>query len=169
MITAIIGAVLPPLIRELTDDFLDRRRDRVTVAELQHQVTHLLISQRQVEIELTQVRMAVLALTRYLAVTQNETFVFQNDQLELASPPPARQPAAISKAIEDFHASVEARVNQSRKPPSKIDVKLRPNTLAPNSLSAASKSPSAVSADALARFFDGFDEEVMRERLHHSE
>lgn len=163
MIEPITLAVLKPLVTKLTEDFLARRRNKVAISELQDQVLRLLMSQRELQFEVTQARMAVVALTRYLALTQAETFVLHRDRLELAIEPPDHRQAVIGHAIEDFNSSVEARLQrQSSRMPRQRPVSSLP-------AKAVTSDVQNASPDALSRFFDDFDEEIMRTRLGREE
>src|SRR5262245_29064618 len=75
MVVELLAAILSPFVSQVTEHFLDGRRDTVPVSELQRQVLSLLAGQRELEFEVTQARMAVLALSRYLAYTHQETFI----------------------------------------------------------------------------------------------
>ncbi len=163
MIEAIILAVLNPLVTKLTEDFLDRRRNKVAISELQDQVLRFVAQQREMEIEVTQTRMAVLALTRYLALTQAEIFILKPDAIELAINPTKHERAVVGHAIQDFSSSVETHLQRSFR---------RSQVSRPTSSSFSERSAKAnrdhvqpASAEALDRFFDGFDEEIMRVRL----
>lgn len=145
-----ILAVLAPLVSKLTEDFLDRRRDRVSVVELQDQISRLLASRWQVEADVAQVRMAVIALTRYLARTQGEIFVLRDDLLELSIPSNDRRQETVGHAISDFNSLVEARLNR------------RPSLRSPKN---PVRDRPVVSSEALNEFFDGFEEGIMRARL----
>jgi hypothetical protein len=167
MIETIVLAVLKPLVSKLTEDFLDGRRNKVAIADLQDQVLRLLRSQREMEIEISQARMAVLALTRYLALTQSETFVLRRDPLELVISSKVQELATVDHAIQDFDTSVKARLHRES------NRTARSHGTPSSSNSVAAKGPTShardASSGALDRFFDGFEEEIMRARLGREE
>lgn len=152
--STIVAAVLSPLVSKLTEDFLRRRRNAVKITELQHQVVDLLASQRRLEVEAAQARLTVLALTRYLALSQHDIFVVHEDLLELAIAPGGENTAVIGGAIDRFNSSVEAHVARRHR----LAVESPPQ-------SPERSARRQAEADSLNRFFDGFEEEIMQARL----
>lgn len=168
MVTEILLAVLSPFVTKLTEDFLDHRRNTVAVTELQDQIVRLLADHRELQMEVVQARMAVVALTRYLVLTHGETFVLHGDRLELARDPQGRRQTILGHVIEDFSSSVEARVGgrQSRPPePRRPSRPLPPQSARPTSTTESADGSRTASAEALKGFFDDFEEEIMRARL----
>jgi hypothetical protein len=167
MIEAIVLAVLKPLVSKLAEDFLGGRRNKVAIVDLQDQVLLLLRSHRELEIEISQARMAVLALTRYLALTQSETFILRRDPLELAISSNVRELATVDHAIQDFNSSVKARLQKQSNRTARSH-----GTSSPSNFMLGKSSTSHAtdeSSEALNRFFDGFEEEIMRTRLGREE
>jgi len=183
VVWGLIQLVLPPLVSQLTEGFMDRRRDGVTVDELQRRVIDILVNQRAMEYEMTDMRMTVLALTRYLANSQRDTFVlYGDDRLELAvgSQPP--RAAEISQALAEFQETMEElvrrraggsvgpRADGARHSPvgsrQQERAPLAPAVPVPRRYArSAEAEPLEVTPEALSSFFDGFDEEIMRARL----
>ena len=174
MVTEIILAVLSSLVTTLTEDFLGRRRDDVSVSELQNQVVDLMADQHALRFEIAEARVTVLALTRYLAFTHGEAFVLNDDRLRLvAEPSQDRRQVILGEVISDFDSSVRERVGRraerrrglprpaSPRPPG-------PASSAPRASSRETDAP-ITSEAALEAFFDGFDEEVLRARLGQGE
>lgn len=165
---ALLNAVLSPFVRKLTENFLNRQRNTVGVAELQDQVTRLLDSQRDLEFENTQARMVVLAFARYLAHTQREIFVLKNDRLEIVTRPPSEREEFIEHAIDNFAISLEARLKR-RADGSPEAAQPRPPSHSASSRSTSSESSTGAvgvaTSEALNKFFEGFEEEIMRTRL----
>lgn len=150
MVDAIVLSVLKPFVSKLTEAFLQRRRNKVAIADLQDQVLRLVMSQRELQIEVQQAQQTILALTRYLVLTHADTFIVQQGHLELAAKPVDADRVVVGQAIQGFTSSVEASVQH-------------------RSRHARDPQSSVVSADtsseALDRFFDGFAEEIMQARL----
>ncbi|MDH2430412.1 hypothetical protein [Sphaerisporangium sp. TRM90804] len=154
MVAELVLAVLYPFVGKLTEDFLNRRRKGVDIAEIQEQVVRLMASQRAVETELADARVTVLALTRHLVRTQGQTFVLHGDRLELLA---GQEPGSgVGPVIERFSSSVEQRLHTRRAASGPPHVPARAPAAAPVS--------AADSAEALNSFFDGFEEEIMRAR-----
>ncbi|MBV9011135.1 MAG: hypothetical protein JO281_23045 [Pseudonocardiales bacterium] len=151
IITKVIFAVLSSLVKKLTENFLDGRRDKVSVRDLQDQVIRLVASHSQMQTEVTRIRMTVIALIKYLALTQGEVFILHDDDLlELAVLASDQRMEMIGYAIGNFDTLVKARLNQRRSLRSPKEQ--------------ASNSPT-VASEALNKFLDGFEEEIMRARL----
>lgn len=171
---AVLNAVLSPFVSKLTDNFLNRQRNTVTVAELQEQVTRLLDTQQDLVIESMQARMVVLAFARYLARTQREIFVLRDDhRLEVISRPPSEREDLVERAIEDFTLSLETRLRQNEARRSREAAQPWPPPRSPRSRSTSSQTPPSTvgvaTPEALNKFFDGFGEEIMRARLGRAE
>jgi hypothetical protein len=170
MIETLVLAVLNPLVSKLTEDFLTRRRNTVHIADLQDQVVRLMASHLQLEEEVTQTRLSVIALTRYLARTQAEVFVLKGDFLQLVTVAPNQRQVLIGHAIQDFSSGVEARLQErlgrSEQTTQQSKSQLSRSTQ-PDSTRATGGNNAASSSEALNKFFDGFEEEIMRARLGH--
>jgi hypothetical protein len=173
MIEQIVLAVLNPLVSKLTDDFLNKRRNTVAIAELQDQVIRLLAGHRELEIEVAQARMAVLSLSRYLALTQGNIFVLRDDRLEVAISPQSERQIVIGHAIDSFSSSVEAhlqrQLGRSSKASAHSGSAVSPPALRSASGEGSMSSKRDRSSEALSKFFDGFEEEIMRARLGREE
>ncbi len=151
MVAELFLAVLSPFVSTLTEHFLNGKQEKVPVARLQDQVIRLMASQRELEIQVEDARRAVFTLTRYLAFSQGEIFAFHDNRLELAIKSPGQRQVIIGHAIEDFNYSVMSRVQVKRN----RQVTSRPEPVAGSSIA---------SSEALDRFFEGFEEEIMKER-----
>lgn len=172
MVAEIILSVLSPFVTKITEDFLGRRRATVAVADLQDQVVRLMASHRELEIEVAQARLAVVALTRYLVMTQGEIFALQGDHLTLEIKPRRRRQVILGQVLDDFSSSVESSISkrQTLRPEFSPDTPPQPSPLTRS----ASKNDStnetpAAPNKALSGFFDGFEEEIMRARLGQEE
>lgn len=154
-------AVLQPMISKLTEYFLEKRRNSVTIAELQNQVLQLLETQRDLGIEVTKARLAVIALSRYLSLTHQEIFLLRGGSLELAVAEQAQRQALVAPAIRDFGQSVEARLVKRMNSSTTRGYHSRKAWTAPPARPVITPAESA----ALAEFFNGVDEELMRTRL----
>lgn len=157
----LIVAVLQPMVAKLTEYFLDKRRSSVTIAELQNQVLQLLETQRDLQFEVASARMAVIALSRYLSLTHREIFLLRGESLELAVAEQEQRQALVAPAIRDFSQSLEARFARKNSQFASRVNDSREGQIAPPSRPEAVRSTS----DALSKFFDGFEEEIMRARL----
>jgi len=148
MLSSTIAAVLPSVAGKITEGFIQRKRTKIAITELQDQVVQLLASNRQLQIEAQETRLAVLALARYLAMTQAEVFALRDGQLALASAARdnASQKIAIESAIHNFSSRVESHPQSRRQ------------QLIP------ARTPTPTPAKAPRDFIDGFNEEVMRAR-----
>ena len=174
---AIIQQVLPPLLGQLTNGFLEGRRNSVTVAELQAQVVRLLVDQRQMEIDIEKANLTVLALTRFLANSQRKTFVlYDDDRLELNVSRRGTREDEVGRALEDFYVDIErlafrragippAKPQRGETPSPRGETPSPPESWRPKATSA--REPLAATPKALSTFFDGFEEEIMRARLGH--
>jgi hypothetical protein len=162
-------AVLTPFVSKLTEDFLDRRRGAVKTAELQDQVVRLMGDHRELEIEVAQTQKAVIALTRYLAFTQGEAFVFKGDRLELAISADGQRDEVVGNAIGNFHRAVAEICAQRGGRPPGAPGQPRPQSSQPKASGSSTSDSRAASPDALDRFFEGFEEEVMKARLGQEE
>jgi hypothetical protein len=171
MFEAIVLAVLKPLVSKLTEDFLNRRRSTVTIAELQDQVIRLMVSHRELEGQVTEARMSVIALTRYLALTQGGIFILNGDRLELATVPLDQRQVLVGHAIEDFNSTVEARLQRQFKRAERTTRQSRSPLPRSSGLAPTHGSVGAAvnSSEALNSFFDNFEEEIMRTRLGREE
>lgn len=154
----LIIAVLQPMLVKLTEYFLEKRRSSVTITELQDQVLQLLATQRDLQIEVINARMAVLALSRYLSLTHQEIFFLRGESLELAVAEQDQRQALIAPAIKDFGLSVEARLEHKRRRFVTQDNYQKVTPVARPEIP-------QYESDALGQFFDGFEEEIMRARL----
>lgn len=154
----LIIAVLQPMLVKLTEYFLEKRRSSVTITELQNQVLQLLATQSDLQIEVINARMAVIALSRYLSLTHQEIFFLRGESLELAVVEQEQRQALIAPAIKDFGRSVEARLEQKQRRLATQGNSQRATPVVRH------KIPQHES-DALNQFFDGFEEEIMRARL----
>jgi hypothetical protein len=161
MMEQLLFVVLQPMVAKLTEYFLDKRRGSVTIAELQNQVLQLLAAQRDLQIEVTKARLAVIALSRYLSLTHQEIFLLRGESLELAVAEQDHRQALVAPAIRDFNQSVQARLaRQSNQSMTRGDDSCKTRAALPSRPEAGQSAP-----DALSEFFDGFEEEIMRARL----
>jgi hypothetical protein len=165
---AIIQQVLPPLLGQLTNGFLEGRRNSVSVAELQAQVVRLLVDQRLMEIDIEKANLTVLALTRFLANSQRNTFVlYDDDRLELNVRRRGTREDEVGRALEDFYVDIERltfrRAGIPPAKPQRAETPSPPESWQPKATSASE--PLAATPKALSTFFDGFEEEIMRARL----
>src|SRR5262245_20166029 len=158
-------AVLTPFVTKLTEDFLDRRRGTVDTAELQGQVVRLMGDHRELEIEVAQTQKAVIALTRYLAYTQGKAFVFKGDRLELAINAEGQRDEIVANAIGNFKRAVEEMRAQRGGHAPGASEQPRPQSSQPKPSGNSTSDRRAASPEALERFFEGFEEEVMKTRL----
>jgi hypothetical protein len=169
MIATIVPAVLGPLVKKLTNDFLNRRRNMVTISELQDQVVRLMASHRELQFEVAQAQMTVIALTRYLAMTQGQAFVFNGDRLELAIGPQGQRETLIGHALSDFNSSVETHVRRQLNSAARTAQQPAPPAYSPSSRSipteGSASGAQALSSKALDAFFEGYAAEVMQARL----
>lgn len=161
----LLGAVLSPFVSKLTDNFLNRQRNSVAVTELQDQVARLLDSRDDLEIESIQTRMAVLAFARNLAFTQHDIFVLKGDRLEVLGRPSSGREELIERAIDDFSLSLEARLKRIEARRAREAEPYPRPTFTPGPPS----NVGVATPEALAKFFDGFEEEVMRARMGRDE
>jgi hypothetical protein len=158
-------AVLEPLVGKLTDAFLRKKRQSVAVAELQDQVVQMLANQQKAEVEIRAAQLAILSLTRYLAMTQPNIFVLRGDRLEISAGPNGNgiEPS-IGDALSAFNASVEHQVHQ-RIDPATITPPAPNPSVPPRQLQKGVAPPPCTDEEALNRFFEDFDREIMRTRL----
>jgi hypothetical protein len=160
----IIIALLPSMAKKLAEYFLDKRRNSVTIKELQDQILQLLEVQRGLQIEATQARLAIMALTRYLALTQQETFLLRGGSLELAAGDRGKGRALVEPAIRDFSHTVQARIERQNRRSTRL-TSVPKNRATISSATPVQRTVSPEESKALGVFFEGFEEEIMRTRL----
>ena len=169
---AIIQQVLPPLLGQLTNGFLEGRRNSLTVAELQAQVVRLLVDQRQMEVDIEKANLTVLALARFLANSQRKTFVlYDDDRLELNVSRLGPREDEVGQALEDFYVDIERlafrRAGIPPAKPQRAESPSPPESRRPRPKATPPREPLAATPKALSTFFDGFEEEILRARLGH--
>jgi RecA/RadA recombinase len=162
VIAGTVLAVLPSLAGKLAENFLEHKRKKVDIAELQDQIASLVAANHQMRLEAQDTRLAVMSLTRYLATSQSNVFVFQNNQLELSATLRENdQRQSIGKAISEFDSAVRASARQRLAQEAQVasgeqaKVQVRQGRAAPEN----------IASDPLDDFFDDFDREIMNRRL----
>lgn len=160
MVGEIIIAVLPSLVSTLTQHFLGRNRDPVDVSNLQDQVARMAADQKALAADAEQAREAVRILVRYLTIAQNDTFLVRAGQLQLTEEMAHQPNRKLAQSIQEFGTTVEKQVRQRQERP-------QPKMSAPEPTdsSGAKAGHDDELAQALDRFFDGFEEEIQQARL----
>jgi len=169
---ALISYVLGPFVSKVTENFLGRQRNTVSVAELQDQVSRLLESQRELNVENAKTRVAVLFFARHLARTHGETFALTDDRLELVAKDTGRREEIVEHALGGFSSSVEARLmERAGKSPGAAHVRpvSPPTSSRPPHPETSTATVGTATSEALNRFFEGFDKEIMDARLGRGE
>jgi hypothetical protein len=105
-----------------------------------------------------------MVLTRYLALTQQETFLLRGGSLELSVENNSQGRASVEPAIKDFSHAVQARIERQNQRSAHLPGASK-NRAAISSATPVQRTVSPDGSKALDDFFDGFEEEIMRTRL----
>jgi hypothetical protein len=164
MIAEILMATMPSLVMRLADEFFDKRRDSVDVRELQEQVARLVVEKNALSCELGEIRRAVLVLARYLALTRQDAFMLEADQLSLTDRFQSERETKVAPVIVDFGERVEQRLQQRQECATEA-FRRRHSTRFVEPAIVSIPVVKSSEPDAVDNFLAGFGEDVLDMRL----